>query len=349
MLTNQSMFAELCSYENLYLAYLKARKGKRSKPGVATFEYHQERELIRLQDELQQGAWRPGKYHHFYIHEPKRRLIAAAPFRDRVVHHALCNLIEPLWEKRFIADSYANRLGKGTHRAILRCSQFARHYAYVLQCDIAQYFPSIDHAILREMLQRVIPDAQVMHLIDLILASSETSSNSDEEVSWFPGDDLWAGLRQRGLPIGNLTSQLWGNVYLNDFDHFVKRELSCRAYLRYVDDFLLFADSKRLLWEWRSAIEKRLAKLRLRLHPPQVYPLKNGIPFLGFRIYPTHRLLKRRKGVAYQRRLRHLYFRWLRGEIERKKMDASVQSWVAHVSWGDTWGLRRAILTPFLL
>jgi hypothetical protein len=342
------LYPQICSFENLYLAYRKARKGKRGKAQVAEFEYNQEEALLRLQEELASGSWQPGPYHSFYIHEPKRRLISAAPFRDRVVHHALCNPLEPVWERRFIFDSYANRQGKGTHRAILRASQFARRYRYVLQCDLEQFFPSIDHQILRTELCRVIQDDLTLGLIDKILHSGEGVLAEVYQMRWFPGDDLWAGLRRRGLPIGNLTSQFWANVYLNPFDHFIKRQLRCPAYLRYVDDFLLFADDKPTLWEWAAAIQERLARLRLSLHPPQVYPVKTGIPFLGFRIYPTHRRLKRQRGIAFQRRLNELYRGWLTGKIPRQRLDDSVRSWAAHAAWGDTYGLRRAVLARFV-
>jgi hypothetical protein len=138
-------------------------------------------------------------------------------------------------------------------------------------------------------------------------------------------------------------------VYLNPFDHFVQRELRCPAFVRYVDDFLLFADEKALMWRWKTAIVERLARLRLTLHEPQVYPTTAGIPFLGFRIYPTHRLLKKRRGIAFQRRFRDLYHQWARGEIPRSRLDASARSWAAHAAWGDTFGLRRAVLGRYLL
>jgi retron-type reverse transcriptase len=138
----------VCAFENLYAAYRVARRGKRARPGVANFICREEEALLDLQSELRPGAYIPGPYRTFYIHEPKRRLISAAPFRDRVVHHALCQVIEPIWERRFIHDSYANRVGKGTHRALDRAQQFARRYPYVLQCDVRQFFPSIDHALL---------------------------------------------------------------------------------------------------------------------------------------------------------------------------------------------------------
>ncbi len=344
---HDAMYTQLCSFENLYLAYRKARKGKRGKPPVAAFEYAQEEEISRLRDELLARTWQPGAYHSFYIHEPKRRLISAAPFRDRVVHHALCNLIEPIWERRFIYDSYANRKGKGTHRAILRCQRFARRYPYVLQCDVEQFFPSVDHAILQAILARYIQDEDVLVLIARILRSGEGVQAGEYQMRWFPGDDLFACSRPRGLPIGNLTSQFWANVYLNSFDHFVKRELRCRAYVRYVDDFLLFAEEKKTLAMWKRRIERRLYGLRMTLHEPQVYPVQTGIPFLGFRIFPTYRRLKRRSGIAFQRRLRGLYLRWVAGEIPAERLEASARSWAAHASWGNTYGLQRAVLGRF--
>ena len=343
------LYPQICSFDNLYRAYRKARKGKRGKESVARFEYNQEEELLRLRDELMCGEWQPGAYHSFYIHDPKKRLISAAPFRDRVVHHALCNVLEPIYERRFIFDSYANRIGKGTHRAILRSNQFARQYPYVLQCDVEQFFPSIDHAILRAALARLIGDERVMRLVDRILESGAGILAGEYAMHWFPGDDLLAALRPRGLPIGNLTSQFWANVYLNSFDHFVKRELRCPAYLRYVDDFLLFAADKVTLWQWCEAIQRRLGQLRLTLHPPQVYPVEKGIPFLGFRIYPEHRRLKRRRGMAFQRRFRHLYRQWAAGAIPRQKLDDAARSWAAHAAWGDTYGLRRAVLGSYRL
>jgi hypothetical protein len=264
-----------------------------------------------------------------------------------VVHHTLCNVIEPLFERRFIHDSYANRVGKGTHRALDRCQEFACRHRYVLQCDIRQCFPSIDHAVLRDILTQVIDDPDVMWLVDQILDSGVGILAEEYEMVWFPGDDLLAASRPRGLPIGNLTSQFWANVYLNPFDHFVKRELRCEAYLRYVDDFLLFADDKQTLWQWRAAIIQRLARFRLALHEARCHPrpVTEGIPFLGFIVFPTHRRLKRRKGIHYRRQLKRLLASYAAGEIELDRVHASVQGWVNHARYGDTWGLRRAILS----
>lgn len=343
------LFERFYSFENLYPAYRKARKGKRGKASVAGFEYNQEKELIQLRDELISGDWRPGRYASFYIHEPKRRLISAAPFRDRVVHHALCNILEPDWERRFIYDTYANRKGKGTHRAILRANEFAKKFKYVLQCDVEQFFPSVDHAILREKIVAHVEDEQLMNIVDLILRSGIGVQAGEYQMKWFDGDDLFAAQRPRGLPIGNLTSQFWGNVYLSSFDHFVKRELRAEGYVRYVDDFLLFGNDKAALLGWKEKIILRMKKLRLTLHEPQVFPVKTGIPFLGFRIYPSHRRLKQRRGISFQRRFRRLYKFWRLGAIGRSKLDDSARSWAAHASWGDTYGLRQSILGGYVL
>jgi hypothetical protein len=255
-------------------------------------------------------------------------------------------LIEPIWERRFIHDSYANRVNKGTHRALDRCQEYARRYRYVLQCDVQQFFPSIDHAIMRTELARLIRDEDLLWLCDQILDSGVRVLPKTGDWGYFPGDDLFAALRPCGLPIGNLTSQFWANVYLDSFDHFVKRELECPAYLRFVDDFLLFADNKRTLWEWKAAVIAKLAELRLRLHEnrAQVYPVDTGVPFLGFRVYPSHRRVKRRKVVQFRRKLRTLLAAYARGQLSLERLDASVQGWINHVRYGDTWGLRRTVL-----
>ena len=340
-----NFYPEIFHFNNLYLAFRKAAKGKRGHPDVAEFEYHLERNLFELHDELANQAYRPGAYYSFYIRDPKRRLISAAPFRDRVVHHALCNLIEPVFEGTFIGDSYANRAGKGTHAALDRAQAFARRYPYVLQCDVRQFFPSVDHFILKEILARKLADPQAFWLCEQILASGEGVLRGEYEMIYFPGDDLLSTLRPRGLPIGNLTSQFWANVYLNELDQFIKRELRAPAYLRYVDDFLLFADEKELLWHWKRQIVEKCARLRLSLHDGSstVYPVSNGIPFLGFRLYPTHRRLKRRNGVAFQRRFKRLRRQYGRGEIDLEIMNQSVQGWVAHAAHGNTWGLRKSL------
>lgn len=343
------MYDELTSWNNLLRAYKKASAGKRGHPNVAAFEYRLEDNLLRLQHELRTKTYCPEKYDSFYIHEPKRRLISAADFRDRVVHHALCNLIAPIFERSFIFDSYANRVGKGTHRALDRCQEFARRYQFVMPLDLRQFFPSIDCAILRATLAGKISDPEVLWLIEHILASGQGILSDAYDMVYFAGDDLFAIDRPRGLPIGNLTSQFWANVYLNAFDHFVKRELRCQAYLRYVDDLLFFADDKAILWNWKPRLEERLASLRVTIHAgAHPLPVIEGIPFLGFIVYPQRRRLKQRKGIYFQRKLRDLRASYQTGEISLAEVAASVRGWINHVRYGNTVGLRKAMLRrPF--
>jgi retron-type reverse transcriptase len=349
--TFRHLYPQVWDWDNLLLAYRKARKGKRARMPAATFEFHRESNLIALQEELGQKCYQPGAYHSFYIHEPKLRLISAAPFRDRVVHHALCNVIEPIFERRFIHDSYANRKGKGTHKALDRAQQLARHYRYALPCDVRQFFPAIDHAVLRGILGRVIACRDTMALIGKILASGEGVLAEAYDMVYFPGDNLLAAARPRGLPIGNLTSQFWANVYLNELDQFVKRQLKVQGYVRYVDDMLFFADDKRTLWRWRAAVIGFLSTLRLTIHESraQPRPVTEGLPFLGFIVFPDHRRLKQRKGVLFQRRLKRRIEAYQRGAITLEQLQASVQGWVNHVRYGDTWGLREAILSQHVI
>ena len=339
------MFEELCAWDNLLLACRLAAKGKRGHENVASFEHRLEDNLVTLRRDLLARTYRPGPYTSFWIHEPKRRLISAAPFRDRVVHHAICNVIEPIFERTFITDSYANRAGKGTHRALARAQLLARRYRYVLQVDVRQFFPSVDHAILEAHIAAKVDNRDVLALVDEILKSGDGVQGDVYEMTFFPGDNLLSVLRPRGLPIGNLTSQFWANVYLNPFDHFVKRELGCTGYVRYVDDMLLFGDDKRRLWDWRTAIAGRLAALRLSVHPgAHPRPVTEAIPFLGFVVFPQRRRLKRRKGIHFQRRLSGL----IRDHAERRRpvteISATVAGWVNHVRFGNTVGLRKAVL-----
>lgn len=234
MITYKNLFEEICSFSNLLQASHDAKRGRIDRAYVQMFECHREKELLRLREELYSETYHPGAYKEFYIIEPKKRMISAAPYRDRVVHHAVCNIIGPLFERSFIADSFANQVDKGVHRAVDRYQHFAKKNRFVLKCDIRKYFPSIDHCILKQIIRRRIACQPTLRLLDTIIDNSNAQEPMNE---YFPGDDLFTPYgRRRGLPIGNLTSQFLANVYLNGFDHYVTEVLRAKGYIRYVDD-----------------------------------------------------------------------------------------------------------------
>ena len=340
----EGAFDEFCGWSNLLLAYQKASKGKRSRVEVASFEARLEENLLGLHQSLRDQRWKPAGYHSFYIHEPKRRLISAAPFTDRVVHHALCNILEPEFERGFVTESYANRKRKGNHRALDHAQRCARKYAYVLPLDIRKFFPCIDHEVLRLQLARKIRDPGILRVINLILNSGSKLATEESAAVFFPGDDLVDLMRPRGLPIGNLTSQFWANVYLNPLDHFIKRELGCHGYVRYVDDMLLFAESKSQLWDWMASVEQRLTQFRLVFHKgSHPRPVSEGSGFLGFRVFPDRRELKNRKGYHYQRRLKKMIGDYTDQRLTQDELLDSILSWNNHVGYGNTVGLRKAV------
>ncbi len=332
---NGELFRELCDPAHLIRSARAAARGKRRKPDVAKFLLELEPECFRLAHELSSGLWRPGSYHTFTILEPKPRLISAAPFADRVVHHAIVALLEPHFEKRFVEHSYACRKGKGTHRALLRASELSRRRKYVLKGDVVKFFPSIDHEILKQCVRRVIADTAVLRVLDLIIDGSNPQEPAHE---WFDGDDLFApACRARGIPIGNLTSQFLANVFLDHLDHAVMDSLGCGEYIRYCDDFLIFSDDSTHLWSVRRAIERLLGDLRLRLHPRKggVHATWSTIPFLGFTLRRGHRRLQRGGIVRATRRLRRGAREVIEGVISEKGLRARVAAWLGHARFAS--------------
>ncbi len=337
----------LNSWVNLSLALHRAALGKRSRPDVALFLLDWEPRLVELRRELELGTYRTGGYRTFVVREPKPRRISAAPFRDRVVHHALTQVLEPHFERRFADQSYACRTGFGTHRALDAAASACKTFPYVLQCDIRKYFPSIDHEILKTQLARAVKCRRTLDLAALIV---DGSNEQEPANAWFPGDDLFTPWeRRKGLPLGNQTSQFFANLYLNGFDQFVLRELRPRAYVRYVDDFLLFGEDKAPLKHALARIEEYLDTLRLRLHPgkSRIHRTGDGITFLGWRLFPDHRRLVRGNVVRFRRRMRSLHRKYMAGEMTWEEVEARVRAWDAHAAHGDTWRLRETLFEQF--
>lgn len=340
---HDDIFPRIAGFEALRRAALTAVKGKRKKAGAAAFLANFERELLRLEGELLEQRYKPGRYVMIEIHDPKRRLVSAAPFRDRVVHHALCSQVQPIFERGFIGNSYANRQGKGTHRAIAAYERYRNRHAHVLRGDIFRYFPAIDHALLKAGFRRRIACDRTLWLMDLIV----DGSNRQEPVDLhFPGDDLFAPFeRRRGLPIGNLTSQFFANLYLDPLDHFATEVLSA-PYVRYVDDFALFHDDPGVLAGWRGRIARFLEGRRLKLHSSKTFIAPTGDPaqFLGFVLMgPGWRRLPEENVRRFRNRLRGLADMRKARTMELEEETERIRAWVAHAAHANSWRLRSAI------
>jgi len=333
------LFDELVSFDNLYLAYLKARKGKRFVDYVLLFEKDLEENLLCLQKDLFNGCYVHGVYREMIVNDSKKRLIKVAPFRDRIVHHALCNIIEPLLDKKFVYDSYACRKNKGTHKAVNRLQSFLRveKNVFCLQCDISKYFMSIDHKVLFGLCCKHISDERVLLLISKIISSSNDYIFVDEN-----GVE-----RNKGIPIGNLTSQLFANLYLNLLDQFVKHKLRVKFYLRYMDDFLFLSDSKFFLnWVKREVVCFLRDKLFLVLNPKKanMFPVKKGVSFLGFVVFPYYKLLRKSTVKRFLKRTKKQICCVKGGFISEKDLKTSLVSWRAYAKDAHSFMLRKSLI-----
>ncbi len=323
-----NLFEKVVSFENLLAAAKKAFRGKKDKARVARFYFDMETELLRIQEELLTGIYKPRPLRIFQIREPKVREIGASDFRDRVVHHALCNIIEPILERSFIHHSYACRTGKGTHSAVKQAQIFSRRYSYYLKCDIKKYFASIDHDILKESLARKFKDKKLIWLLNTIIDSAQ----SDQ-----PG---------KGVPIGSLTSQHFANLYLDRLDHYIKDSLRVKGYLRYMDDFILFGDEKAELHLLHSSIRAFLRdelELELKEKATIIAPVDEGVPFLGFRIYLNLVRLKHENKKRALNTLKSRSTAFKAGKISEEKYSQSLMSITEHLKIGNTYNLRKDI------
>ena len=340
MKTYKNLFNEICSFQNLHLAYLKARKCKRYRNEILRFSYNLEANLSDLQKELSNQTYQHGNYREFTVCDLKKRHIKAPSFRDRVVHHALCNVIEPIFDKGFIYSNFACRKERGTHKAIKRLEKFIKSAEnkslskiYCLKCDISKYFESINHKILFSLVQRKIGDKKVLWLIKEILSSSYKKMGV-------------------GIPIGNLTSQLFANIYLNELDQFVKHGLRIKYYIRYMDDFLVLDYDKREIRRIKEKIREFLQdKLKLELHPKKanLFPASKGIDFLGYRIFGSHRLLRKNTVKRFIKRTKTYQKKLNKESLSQEKFNNSLQSWLAYAQFANSWRLRKNLSTKLLI
>lgn len=337
--TYNDLYSQIYTFENLYDAWNKSKKGKRYQSEILRFSQNLEGNLIEMQNDLMWKRYQPGPYRNFYVYEPKKRLVSAPPFWDRVIHHALCNVIEPLFEKKMIYDSYACRNLKGSHRAADRTQQYLREAVikwdnvYCLKCDIKQYFPSIPHDLLKRIYRRTIYCRDTLWLLDGII---DSYSDVNDIIT-------------RRLPIGALTSQLNANVYMGKIDHLVKEELKEPYYIRYMDDFIILSNSKKHLWDVKQQIKECLNReMLLKFNDKTgIFPVSQGIDFVGYRIWSTHRLLRKRSIKKFKRKLQAFEKKYTTGEITYKEIDCCVQSWIGHAKHADTYRLRTKIFREF--
>ncbi|MED1938956.1 reverse transcriptase domain-containing protein [Cytobacillus firmus] len=327
-----NLYPIIYDFNNLYRAYTDSKQGKRWKNSTVRFEVNALAELKKLQRDLENGTYKLGPYNVFRIFEPKIRDIKSIQFKHKVVQRSLCdNVLGPIFERAFIYDSYACRKGKGTHAGLDRtCEFFRRHYrlygldGWVLKCDIEKYFDSIDHKHLKRIVRKHIFDERVLKLLDDVIDS-------------IPGG--------KGLPLGNQTSQWFAILFLNDFDHFIKERLGVKMYVRYMDDFVLIHHDKAFLQECKRAIIEYLDGLELKLNEKShVFPLKNGIDFLGFHIYLTEsgkvvKKIRRDSKDRVKRKLKKFKELYENGERTRAQIEQSYYSWRAHASHGNTYYL----------
>ena len=325
------LFDRMTSFATLCHAARLAARRKRNRPDVAGFLLRIEPEVLQLQDELRGGTYRPSPFTTFTIKDPKERLICAAPFRDRVVHHALCDTFEPFLDKQLIEDSYACRKDKGTHAALARCKQFAADGGWFLKCDVAKYYDSVDHGLLLRQLRQRFKGRRLLELFAVILAHQPPGA--------LPG---------KGLPIGNFTSQHFANLYLDGLDRLVKQRLRIRRYLRYMDDFVLFSSDPDELRRARRLIVQYLADeraLALKERATLLSPVRRGVPVLGFSVYPRLVRVRRPNLRRSVRRLRFRVRQHISGKIPPEVFAQSVRSILEHLSHGHTRGLRLRVLS----
>jgi len=324
------LMAQLADGENLRLAFWKAAKGKRGKADCLAFRERLEANLAALGAELLTGGVFVGDYHYFQVHDPKERLICAAAFRERVLHHALMNVCEPVLERGAVFDSYACRKGKGRLRAVERAQGYARTHRWFLKLDIRQYFASIHQGTLRRLLGRKFKDPVLLGIFDRIIGSYHSA----------PG---------RGLPIGNLTSQHFANFYLGPLDRFLKETLGRRAYVRYMDDFVVWGESGgdlRGVWERVRAFLAAELKLTLKANTA-LNRTAFGMDFLGYRLFPGTLRLARRSKVRFARKFQRYEAAHLRGDWSELVLQQRMQALLAFVMPAESGAFRRHILQRF--
>jgi retron-type reverse transcriptase len=344
-----NLYSKIYDFENLYEAYLEARKGKRYRHDVMRFTANLEENLIQIQNELIYKTYKVGRYNEFFVYDPKKRLIMSLPFKDRVVQWAIYRQLNPLLDKRYISTSYGCRNGGGSHRAVAKLKQYIRAQpgtAYILKMDISKYFYRINHDVLMGILGRIIKDEDLLWLLETIIRSDH---NFGIEV------DDWNYTGERlsnvGMPIGNLSSQMFANLYLNGADHFAKEVLGCRHYIRYMDDVVIVDTDKQRLWEVLHAMDDYFTnKLDLKLNnKTSIRTETQGVDFCGYRVWRTHIRLRKKSAIKMKHRIKHLRKEFARGEIKADRFRNSLMSYLGMMQHCDSHALKAKLFENMVL
>lgn len=349
----KNVYAEICSFENLYKAYLNARKNKRFRDEVLSFTNNLEEYLFDIQKDLINHTYKIGEYREFYIYEPKKRLVMALPFKDRVIQWAIYQVVNPMFSKGYTTDSYACIEGRGTHQAVQRLHYWLKQVNrkpnkwYYLKLDIAKYFYRIDHEVIINILRKKIKDKQLMSLFENII-NSETPFGLELSIY----DPALSGrVTHCGMPIGNLTSQMFANIYLNELDQYIKRELKIHYYIRYMDDVIILADDKAKLHEYKHLIDTFLQeRLKLSLNnKTAIRPITLGIEFLGYKLWATHIKLRKSTALKMKRRLNGVKKAYFKGKIQLSDVQATVNSYMGMLKYCNSYNLRNKIFDELVL
>ncbi len=359
MKTIKNIYPVVYDFNNLYRAHQLARRGKRCKEEVVRFELELSANLARLQEELRDKTYRPGPYRVFVIREPKKRLILSLPYRDRVVQHSLCdNILEPLLDNKMIYDSSACRRGKGSHFGLRRLTGFFREFyqqhgvsGWILKGDVSAYFYSISHVLLKDRLYRYISDEDLKWLLDRIIDGTNEPGLLKKLQAISAEHGLPVIKAGRGLPIGSMTSQWFAVYYLDALDRYIKEELKIKYYSRYMDDFVLLHPDREYIKECLKLIGVFLKdELQLQLNPKsQVFPVRNGVDYLGFHTYLTETgkvisKLRRSSKARIKRKVNKFNQLYAAGEMDLPAVQQSLASWLGHARHGHTFHLRKEVL-----
>ncbi len=325
-----NLYERIYDYDNLALAYWKAKKGKIKKREVINFDFS--REVHKIQEEFKSETVDIGNYHYFTIYDPKERMICAASFKERIIHHAIMNVCGGLFDKGLIFNSYACRKGKGQHRAVDKAQEYANKKAFYLKMDIRKYFNSINHKILKELISRKIKDKKLLNLFDKII-------------------DSYCVVENKGIPIGNLTSQYFANLYLSELDYFVKEDLKCKYFVRYMDDFMIFSNDKSYLNKMRIKCIKYLSEdLDLELKKGgYINKVFLGFDFLGYRLFKYKRLLNKRSKQRFCNKFKEYEKKFINEEYLEEELQQRVQSIFNFALFANSNKLREKMINESLL